>query len=115
MHTVEMLSEAIEFARKLGYQIREDQLEGAGGGHCLIRGRKWLLLDITQSADEQLRDVLDAVREDGPPADLLQEGLANGGQPGISPELAEEIVGSSGEQRAESGERRAMSSREWAA
>ena len=112
MHTVEMLSEAIELARKLGYQIREDQLEGAGGGHCLIRGRKWLLLDITQSADEQLRDVLDAVREDGRPADLLQEGLLNGGpnggQPEISPELAEELVGSS-------GERRAMSSREWAA
>jgi Spy/CpxP family protein refolding chaperone len=64
MHTVEMLSQAIDLARRLGYQIREDQLEGAGGGHCLIRGQKWLLLDLTQSAEEQLRDVLDAVRCD---------------------------------------------------
>ncbi len=64
MHTVEMLSLALDLARRLGYQIREDQLEGAGGGHCLIRGQKWLLLDLTQSAEEQLRDVLDAVRGD---------------------------------------------------
>jgi len=86
MHTVEMLSEAIELARRLGYQIREDQLEGAGGGHCRIRGRKWLLLDITQSADEQLHDVLDAIRENGPPAERLKEAY-----PEISPELAEEL------------------------
>jgi len=72
MHTVEMLSQALELARRLGYQIREDHLEGAGGGHCLIRGRKWLLLDLTQSAEEQLRDVLDAVRGD---ARLYQVGV----------------------------------------
>ena len=64
MHTIKMLSEALELARRLGYQIREDHLEGAGGGHCLIHGRKWLLLDLTQSAHQQLEDVLDAVRGD---------------------------------------------------
>jgi hypothetical protein len=37
-------------------------LEGAGGGHCLIRGKKWLLLDMTQTYREQLNDVLDALR-----------------------------------------------------
>lgn len=64
MHTIEMLSQASELARQLGYQIREDHLEGAGGGHCLIHGRKWLLLDLTQSAHQQLDDVLDAIRND---------------------------------------------------
>ncbi len=106
MHTVEMLSEAIALVRKLGYQIREDQLEGAGGGHCLIRGRKWLLLDVTQSADEQLRDVLDAVREGGSLSNRLQEALQEGESVDISPELAEEIVG---------GEQGTRGSREWAA
>ena len=106
MHTVEMLSEAIELARKLGYQIREDQLEGAGGGHCLIRGSKWLLLDITQSADERLHDVLDAVRESGPPADWLGESSGEGEQSGISPELAGEIAG---------GGRETEDGRKWAA
>ena len=64
MQTIEMLSQAIELARQLGYQVREDHLEGAGGGHCLIHGRKWLLLDLTQSAHQQLDDVLDAVHSD---------------------------------------------------
>ena len=62
MHTVELLSQAIDVARKLGYQVREDELEGAGGGHCLIGGKKLLLLDLTQTHQEQLRDVTDALR-----------------------------------------------------
>jgi hypothetical protein len=113
MHAVEMLSESLVLARQLGYQIREDQLEGAGGGHCLIRGRKWLLLDITQSADEQLRDVLDAVRVDGPLADLLK-GLKEG-HAKISPELAEELVGSSKEREVESGKWKTVDRGQWAA
>jgi len=106
MHTVEMLAEAIALARKLGYQIREDQLEGAGGGHCLIQGRKWLLLDITQSADEQLRDVLDAVRAGGLATEPWQKIREKGDSSGISPELAAEIAGNGQE---------AGGSREWAA
>ena len=62
MHTAQLLSQAIDTARRLGYEIREDALEGAGGGHCLIRGTKCLLLDMTQSYREQLSDVLDALR-----------------------------------------------------
>ncbi len=64
MHTLEMLSQATQLARQLGYQVREDHLEGAGGGHCLIHNHKWLLLDLTQSAHQRLDDVLDAVRSD---------------------------------------------------
>ena len=62
MHTAQLLSQAIDAARRLGYEVREDSLEGAGGGHCLIRGKKWLLLDMTQTYREQLSDVLDALR-----------------------------------------------------
>jgi hypothetical protein len=62
MNTAQLLSQAIEAARRLGYEIREDALEGAGGGHCLIRGKKWLLLDMTQTYRDQLSDVLDALR-----------------------------------------------------
>ena len=62
MHAARLLAEAIEVARKLDYQIREEYLEGAGGGHCEFAGRKWLLLDVTQSPEEQLSDVADALR-----------------------------------------------------
>jgi hypothetical protein len=62
MHTVELLQEAVETARQLGYEVRQDWIGGDGGGHCIVRGRKWLLLDLAQSADEQLDVVADALR-----------------------------------------------------
>jgi hypothetical protein len=62
MHTVELLQEAVEAARRLGYEVRQDWLGGDGGGHCIVRGRKWLLLDVAQTADEQLDVVADALR-----------------------------------------------------
>ena len=62
MHTVELLQEAVEIARRLGYEVRQDWIGGDGGGHCIVRGRKWLLLDLAQSADEQLDVVADALK-----------------------------------------------------
>jgi hypothetical protein len=62
MHTVELLQEAVEAAQRLGYEVRQDWLGGNGGGHCLVRGRKWLLLDLAQTADEQLDVLADALR-----------------------------------------------------
>ncbi|MEQ8208425.1 MAG: hypothetical protein RH917_01230 [Lacipirellulaceae bacterium] len=59
---VRLLAEAAELARESGYEIREDHLDGAGGGHCLVQGKKWLLLDVTQSLEEQLSDICDALR-----------------------------------------------------
>jgi hypothetical protein len=62
MHTVELLQEAMEAARRLGYEVRQDWLGGDGGGHCIVRGRKWLLLDVAQTVEEQLTVVTDALR-----------------------------------------------------
>jgi hypothetical protein len=62
MHTVEMLNEAVQAARRLGYEVRQDWLGGNGGGHCLVRGRKWILLDMAQTADEQLSVMAEALR-----------------------------------------------------
>lgn len=64
MHTAGLLAEATDLARQLEYQVREEYLEGAGGGHCSFGGKKWLLLDVTQSAEEQLNDVADALRDE---------------------------------------------------
>ncbi len=62
MHTVELLQEALETARGIGYDVRQDWLGGDGGGHCLVRGRRMLLLDVAQSPDEQLDVVAEALR-----------------------------------------------------
>lgn len=64
MHAAKLLAEALELARQLNYQIREDDLDGAGGGHCSYGGKKWLLLDVTQPDDQQLRDAIDALRDE---------------------------------------------------
>jgi hypothetical protein len=64
MHTATLLAEAAELARRLEYTLREEYLDGAGGGHCTFGGRKWLLLDVTQSVDEQLSVITDALRTD---------------------------------------------------
>jgi hypothetical protein len=77
MHTVELLREAVEAARQLGYEVRQDWLGGNGGGHCLVRGRKWLLLDLAQTAGEQLEVVTDALRgETGAEAAIHSRELA---------------------------------------
>ncbi len=80
MHTVEVLDEALEVARRLGYEVRQDWLGGNGGGHCLVRGRKWLLLDVAQTVDEQLTVVADALRGEAGAAKVV-----------ISPELGRRL------------------------
>jgi hypothetical protein len=62
MHAAKLLAEALELARQMQYTVREEYLDGAGGGHCYFSGKKWLLLDVAQSTEEQLSDVGDALR-----------------------------------------------------
>lgn len=57
MHTVELMDQAIIAARKLGYDIRHEWLGGVAGGGCEVAGRKWLFVDLSLSAVEQLEQV----------------------------------------------------------
>jgi len=54
MTTVELVEQALEAAQRLGYQIRHEWLDGVSTGACLIRGQKWLFLDLADSAEERL-------------------------------------------------------------
>ena len=62
MHTVEMLDQAIALAKRLDYAIRQDSFAGCGGGGCELRGRKFLFLDLDLDPEEQLEQVLSALR-----------------------------------------------------
>jgi hypothetical protein len=64
MHTVEILGYCLDVARRLGYEIRQDWLDGNGGGGCVLRGRKILFLDLAQNPSEQLDQVLESLRLD---------------------------------------------------
>ncbi len=64
MHTVDILGQCVDLARRLGYEIRQEWLDGNGGGGCVLRGRKILFLDLALGPTEQLDQVLDALRHD---------------------------------------------------
>jgi len=56
MHTVDLLEQALAATEKLGYRLRQDWLDGHGGG-CELKGQKWLLLDLAASPAEKLQIV----------------------------------------------------------
>ncbi len=62
MYSVELLAEAIAAARLGGFEIREEWLAGAGGGACVVRGRKVLFLDLSLSPRDRLDQVLEALQ-----------------------------------------------------
>jgi hypothetical protein len=63
MHTVEAVEQAVELARRLGYSVRHEWLDGSGGGACELHGRKLLVLDLAQSPAEQLAIIGQAISE----------------------------------------------------
>lgn len=60
MHTVELLEEALAAVKQLGYDVRLEWLE-TGGGVCEFGGRRWLFVDLAQTAAEQLAQVRDVL------------------------------------------------------
>lgn len=73
MHTVELLGYAVNLAEKLGYRIRHEWLDGAGGGACVLQGHKMLFLDLAAGPGDQLDEVLRALR--------AEPGAANAAMP----------------------------------
>lgn len=71
MHTVEVLEEALAAARKLGYGVRQEWLDGAAGGMCEYGGKRWLFVDLSQTTAEQLEEVLAVLRNDAQTESLL--------------------------------------------
>lgn len=64
MHTIDLLEQAIEVAEQLGYQTRQEWLGGSGGGRCEFAGKRWIFIDLTLTAFEQLEQVTEALRQD---------------------------------------------------
>lgn len=61
MHSVEMIDYALDLAKRLGYEIREDWLGGATGGCCELRGTRWLFLDLSLPVEDRLAQLADAL------------------------------------------------------
>jgi hypothetical protein len=69
MDSVQLLAEALDIARQLGFEIREELIGEGRGAACRIRGRKCLFLDSRLAPRERLERVLDAIRNE---SDLAQ-------------------------------------------
>jgi len=70
MHTVVLIAHALNLAERLGYLIRQEWLEGNGGGGCELRGRKFLFIDLATSPAEQLEMALGVLRGEPRAAEL---------------------------------------------
>lgn len=70
MHTVELLEEALALATRIGYLIRQEWLGGNGGGACEIQGSKLIFLDLALGPNDQLDQVLDALRREPDALDM---------------------------------------------
>src|SRR5690606_20999186 len=77
MTTGKLLDEAIEIARRQGYELRHEHLGGTGTGYYQLRDKLWLVLDVAQPDDEQLAEVARAIKAQPLPADMpLSDALA---------------------------------------
>lgn len=64
MHTVDCLDHALRIAGEFGYKVRQECLDGSGGGSCEIKGKKWIFLDLASPPADQLDVVIDALAHD---------------------------------------------------
>ncbi len=62
MHTVVLLAHALNLAERLGYVVRQEWLDGNGGGGCELRGRKLLFIDLAAPPADQFQMVLGVLR-----------------------------------------------------
>src|SRR5262249_34569582 len=64
MHTVDLLDEALAAARQAGFRIGEEWRGGEGGGSCLLKGQKWIFVDLALDTAERLDLVTAALSTD---------------------------------------------------
>lgn len=61
MNAVDAVRELVESAKRMGYEVREEWLGGAGCAVCQLRGKSVVFVDAACSVQEQweqLREVL---------------------------------------------------------
>lgn len=74
----QLLNQALQVAERQGFRVRHDHLGGSGSGFYQLRGTWWLVVDLAQPVDEQLRHVAEAIRSQPIPPEAA-----------VSPELAQ--------------------------
>ena len=61
MHAVVLLEQAIAYAQRTGYQVRQEWLGGVSGGRCEFAGQRWIFVDLSLDPLEQLEQVIQGI------------------------------------------------------
>ena len=62
MRTLELLDYLVDLARRLGYEIREEWLEGTGGGACVLKGKRIMFVDQSLPPSERVEQLANSLR-----------------------------------------------------
>ena len=62
MRTLELLDYLVDLARRLGYEIREEWLDGMGGGACEVKGKRIMFVDQSLPPSERVEQLAHALR-----------------------------------------------------
>ncbi len=62
MHTIDLLEEALRLAEQAGFEVRRQWLGESNGGACRIGEQKVLFVNLSLTAEEQLRQVIADLR-----------------------------------------------------
>ncbi|GAB5405745.1 MAG: hypothetical protein Aurels2KO_39760 [Aureliella sp.] len=62
VHSVDILEEAIEVAKRIGFEVRHEWLNESRGGLCRIGDRWMLFVDLSLTAAEQLEQVVGGLK-----------------------------------------------------
>ena len=54
---VNRLNRFVEQAKKMGYEIRQEMLDGQGAAVCQVKGKPCLFLDLSSGPAEQLEAI----------------------------------------------------------
>ena len=62
MRTLELLDYMVDLARRLGYEIREEWLDGIGGGACELKGKRIMFVDQSLPPSERVQQLARSLR-----------------------------------------------------
>jgi hypothetical protein len=62
MRTLDLLDYLIELARRVGFEVREEWMDGGGAGACLIKGQRILFVDQSLPASERVLQIAQSLR-----------------------------------------------------
>ncbi len=63
-NSVDLLEHAIGYAKKRGFHVRTEVLDGTSSGFCVVGGVSCIFLDQSSTADQQLVEIMKVLQKE---------------------------------------------------